>query len=211
MLISFALAVLVQVSGINTIIDYAPLVLRSAGWKIDAALFSTFIIGGINFGFTLISFWTIDRYGRKPLYIVGSLGMTVALFLIIGMLAAGQFNGGIVVFLMALFIAFFASCIGPVFWTLVPEIFPNKVRGRAMVVPVVTQWVANAFVVLLFPLAFNRVGKLPTFAFLACMALLQAVFTWRFLPETKGKTLEEIEDFWNNSRAISQLRGEAKC
>jgi SP family arabinose:H+ symporter-like MFS transporter len=192
-LISFALAVLIQVSGINTIIDYAPLVLRSAGWKIDAALFSTFIIGGINFAFTLISFWTIDRYGRKPLYTVGSLGMTAALALIIGMLAAGRFNGGIVVGLMALFIAFFASCIGPVFWTLVPEIFPNKVRGRAMVVPVVTQWVANAFVVLLFPLAFNQ--------------FLQALFTLRFLPETKGKTLEEIEDYWSGKRTISELRG----
>ena len=206
LLISFALAILVQVSGINTIIDYAPLVLRSAGWKIDAALFSTFIIGGINCGFTLISFWTIDRYGRKPLYIVGSLGMAVALFLVIVMLATGRFNSGILLFPIALFIAFFASCIGPVFWTLVPEIFPNKVRGRAMVVPVVTQWVASAFVVLLFPLAFNRVGKLPTFAFLACMSVLQALFTWRFLPETKGKTLEEIEDFWNDSRVISQLR-----
>jgi len=206
LLISFALAILVQVSGINTIIDYAPLVLRSAGWKIDAALFSTFIIGGINCGFTLISFWTIDRYGRKPLYIVGSLGMAAALFLVIAMLATGRFKSGILLFPIALFIAFFASCIGPVFWTLVPEIFPNKVRGRAMVVPVVTQWVASAFVVLLFPLAFNRVGKLPTFCFLACMALLQALFTWRFLPETKGKTLEEIEDFWNGSRAISQLR-----
>ena len=206
-LISFALAVLIQVSGINTIIDYAPLVLRSAGWKIDAALFSTFIIGGINFGFTLISFWTIDRYGRKPLYIVGSIGMTAALALIIGMLAAGRFDGGLVVGLMALFIAFFASCIGPVFWTLVPEIFPNKVRGRAMVVPVVTQWVANAFVVLLFPFAFNQVGKLPTFAFLAFMSFLQAIFTWRFLPETKGKTLEEIEDYWSGKRTISQLRG----
>ena len=106
-LISFALAVLIQVSGINTIIDYAPLVLRSAGWKIDAALFSTFIIGGINFAFTLISFWTIDRYGRKPLYIVGSIGMTAALALIIGMLAAGRFDGSLVVGLMALFIAFF--------------------------------------------------------------------------------------------------------
>jgi hypothetical protein len=88
----------------------------------------------------------------------------------------------------------------------VPEIFPNKVRGRAMVVPVVTQWVTNAIVVLLFPLAFNRAGKLATFAFLTCMSLLQALFTWRFLPETKGKTLEEIEDFWNSNQAISQLR-----
>ena len=206
LIISFVLAILVQVSGINTIIDYAPLVLRSAGWRIDAALFSTFVIGGINFAFTLISFWTIDRYGRKPLYIVGSLGMAVALFLVIAMLSAGRFNALLLLVLMALFIAFFASCIGPVFWTLVPEIFPNRVRGRAMVVPVVTQWVANAFVVLLFPLAFNRVGKLPTFAFLASMAVLQALFTWRFLPETKGKTLEEIEDFWSQNQVISQLR-----
>ena len=206
LIISFVLAILVQVSGINTIIDYAPLVLRSAGWRIDAALFSTFVIGGINFAFTLISFWTIDRYGRKPLYIVGSLGMAVALFLVIAMLSAGRFNALLLLVLMALFIAFFASCIGPVFWTLVPEIFPNRIRGRAMVVPVVTQWVANAFVVLLFPLAFNRVGKLPTFAFLASMAALQALFTWRFLPETKGKTLEEIEDFWSQNQVISQLR-----
>lgn len=206
LIISFVLAILVQVSGINTIIDYAPLVLRSAGWRIDAALFSTFVIGGINFAFTLISFWTIDRYGRKPLYIVGSLGMAVALFLVIAMLSAGRFNAVVLLVLMALFIAFFASCIGPVFWTLVPEIFPNNVRGRAMVVPVVTQWVANAFVVLLFPVAFNRAGKLPTFAFLGCMAFLQALFTWRYLPETKGKTLEEIEDFWNQNQVISQLR-----
>jgi sugar porter (SP) family MFS transporter len=206
--ISFALAVLIQVSGINTIIDYAPMVLKSAGWKIDAALFSTFVIGGINFAFTLISFWTIDRYGRKPLYLVGSLGMTLALVLIIGMQAAGRFSGAMVVCLLAMFTAFFAACIGPVFWTLVPEIFPNKVRGRAMVVPVVTQWVANALVVLLFPLAFHQAGKLATFAFLACMSLLQAVFTWRYLPETKGKTLEEIEDYWTGKHTIAQLRGQ---
>jgi hypothetical protein len=82
----------------------------------------------------------------------------------------------------------------------VPEIFPNSVRGRAMIVPVVTQWVTNALVVLSFPLAFNRVGKLTTFAFLACMATLQALFAWRLLPETKGKTLEEIEVYWSPER-----------
>ena len=196
LVISFVLAVLVHFSGVNTIIDYTPLVLRSAGWAIDAALVSTFLIGGINFAFTLISLWTIDRFGRKPLYLIGSLGMALSLFLVIVMLAAGHFNGIIHLLMMATFIAFFASCIGPVFWTVLPEIFPNRVRGQAMTVPVVTQWVANALVVLLFPLAFNRIGKLPTFSFLCCMAILQAWFTWRFLPETKGKTLEEIEEYW---------------
>jgi sugar porter (SP) family MFS transporter len=202
--ISFVLAILVHVSGIDTIIDYAPLVLKSAGWKIDAALFSTFAIGGINFLFTLVSFWTIDRYGRKPLYIVGSLGMSFALLMVVFELAAGRFDGATMLGLMALFIAFFSSCIGPVFWTLVPEIFPNRARGRAMVVPVVTQWVTNALVVLLFPLAFHRIGKLPTFGFLACMAGVQAFVAWRFLPETKGKTLEEIEAYLSHGRAMLQ-------
>jgi SP family arabinose:H+ symporter-like MFS transporter len=205
--ISFVLAILVHVSGIDPIIDYTPLVLKTAGWKIDAALFSTFVIGGINFLFTLISFWTIDRYGRKILYIVGSTGMSIALLMVVIELARGRFDGGTLLVLMALFIAFFSSCIGPVFWTLVPEIFPNSARGRAMVVPVVTQWVTNALVVLLFPLALNRVGKLPTFAFLACMAAFQAFFAWRFLPETKGKSLEEIEAFLAQGKATLQPRG----
>jgi sugar porter (SP) family MFS transporter len=196
--VGFCLAILVHVSGINTIIDYAPKIFISAGFKMDAALFSTFIIGLTNLIFTLISFWTIDRYGRKPLYIVGSLGMTVALVLLVITVLMNHFQGMLVLALILLFLAFFASCIGPVFWTLVPEIFPNRVRGTAMIVPVLTQWVANAAVVLFFPFAFSKIGKAPTFGFLAAMALLQAIFAWRFLPETKGKTLEEIEQFWSN-------------
>src|ERR1035441_4608706 len=133
LLVGFVLAILIHVSGINTIIDYSPIIFRSAGWKIDAALFSTFVIGGINFLFTLISFWTIDRYGRKPLYIIGSLGMTAALLGLATAEAVGRFQGGLVLGFIGLYIAFFASCIGPVFWTLVPEIFPNRVRGKAMV------------------------------------------------------------------------------
>jgi sugar porter (SP) family MFS transporter len=191
--ISFVLGALIHLSGIDSIIEYTPLLLNSAGWKIDAALFSTFAIGGANFLFTLISFWTIDRYGRKPLYIVGSLGMTSALLLVIAGIALGHFDGATLLALMTLFIAFFASCIGPVFWTLVPEIFPNHVRGRAMIVPVVTQWLSNALVVLFFPMALTHAGKLATFGFLAAMAAFQAYFAWRYVPETKGKTLEEIE------------------
>ena len=194
--ISIGLAILVQVSGINTIIDYTPLVLRSAGWQIDAQLFSTFIIGSVNFAFTLISLWTIDRFGRKPLYLVGSLGMAVSLLAVVGMISTNHYTGVALLLCMAGFIAFFAACIGPAFWTVLPEIFPNSVRGRAVTIPVVTQWVVNAVVVLLFPLGFNRAGKLPTFAFLAGMALLQAWFAWKFLPETKGKSLEEIEAHW---------------
>jgi sugar porter (SP) family MFS transporter len=199
--VGFWLAILIQVSGINTIIDYAPTIFRSAGWKIDAALFSTFIVGLTNFGFTLISFRTIDRYGRKPLYIIGSLGMAATLALLTGMALAGRFQGAIVLVVILIYLAFFASCIGPVFWTLVPEIFPNRIRGTAMTVPVLTQWVANAGAVLFFPLVFNQAGKAITFGFLCAMALAQAVFTWFFVPETKNKPLEEIEEFWK-ARAV---------
>jgi SP family arabinose:H+ symporter-like MFS transporter len=195
-IVGFFLAVLVQVSGINTIIDYAPAIFRSTGWKIDAALFSTFIIGLNNLVFTLVSFGLIDRYGRKPLYIVGSLGMTSALVALAAAVMMGHFQGRIVLALILLYLAFFCSCIGPVFWTLVPEIFPNHIRGTAMTVPVLTQWIANAVVVLFFPLAFNQIGKAVTFGFLAAMAFAQAVFTWFFVPETRNKPLEEIEKFW---------------
>ena len=98
--------------------------------------------------------------------------------------------------LILIYLAFFAACIGPVFWTLVPEIFPNHIRGTAMTVPVLTQWVANAVVVLFFPLTFHQIGKAITFRFLAAMSAAQALFAWLFLPETKNKPLEEIEAFW---------------
>jgi SP family arabinose:H+ symporter-like MFS transporter len=195
--VSFCLAILVHLCGINTIVDYAPQIFQSAGFKMDAALFSTFIIGLTMAVATLVSFWIIDRYGRKPLYIVGSLGMTVALLALIASVAAGKFHGVLVLGLIMLYIAFFASCIGPVFWTVIPEIIPNRIRGTAMAVPVLTQWVANAFVVLFFPYAFSKIGKTPTFSFLALMCLIQMIFVWKLVPETRGKTLEEIEELWH--------------
>ena len=204
-LVGFCLAILVHVSGINTIIDYAPAILKSAGWKIDAALFSTLIIGLTNFAFTFVSFWAIDRYGRKPLYIVGSLGMTAALVMLLSSVLLARFESTAILVYILAYLAFFSSCIGPVFWTLVAEIFPNDLRGTAMVVPVLTQWIANAAVVLFFPLAFNQLGKGITFAFLAAMSLLQAIFTWFFVPETKNKPLEEIEEYWKNSAAASSV------
>ncbi len=145
LVVGFVLAILVHLSGINTIIDYAPAILRSAGWKLDAALFSTFIVGLSNLVFTLVSFWVIDCYGRKPLYIAGSLGMAAALTLLAATVAAGRFQGTVVLF---------------------------------------------------FPYAFNQIGKDVTFGFLAVMAIAQAAVTWLWVPETKYKTLEEIEKAW---------------
>lgn len=194
--VGFFLAVFIQVSGINTIIDYAPGIFKSAGWNMDAALFSTFVVGLVNLIATLASFWMIDRFGRKPLYITGSLGMCAALLTLTVISSVGAFHGWLVLGFIFAYLVCFSSCVGPVFWTLVPEIFPNSVRGIAMTVPVLTQWVANAIVVLFFPLAFHQAGKTLTFAFLGIVCLLQGLFTWRFLPETKNKTLEEVAAFW---------------
>lgn len=202
LIISAFLAVLVHVSGINTIIDYAPAIFQSAGWKIDAALASTFLVGITELLFTVASLWMIDRFGRKPLYIGGSFGMAVALVLLVIAVLTDHFHGGLVLALILTYLAFFCACIGPVFWTLVPEIFPNDVRGMAMTFPVLIQWVANAFVVLLFPYAFHVIGKSFTFGFLAIMCLCQGLFTWRWVPETKNKRLEEIEEYWMSSKQV---------
>ena len=195
--VSFFLAILIHVSGINTIVDYAPAIFRSAGWKIDGALLSTFLVGVTEFLFTVASFWMIDRFGRKPLYVIGSIGMSASLVVLMVMVATDRFHGPAVLVVILTYLAFFSSCIGPVFWTLLPEIFPTDVRGLAMTVPVLTQWVANALVVLLFPYAYHQIGKAVTFGFLATMALAQAVFTRFFVPETRNRPLEEIEQFWN--------------
>jgi MFS family permease len=183
-------------SGVNTVIDYAPSIFQSAGWKMDAALFATFLVGVTNFVFTLASFWMIDRWGRKPLYVLGSIVMGITLAGLTILSALNAFHGVLIPVLIMAYLAFFACCIGPVFWTLLPEIFPNEVRGTAMTVPVLTQWVTNAIVVLMFPFAFHQIGKTFTFGFLTAMAFVQAVFTLFFVPETKNKTLEEIEEFW---------------
>jgi SP family arabinose:H+ symporter-like MFS transporter len=101
-----------------------------------------------------------------------------------------------VLVLILAYLICFCSCIGPVFWTLLPEILPTEIRGTAMIVPVLTQWVANALVVLLFPVALHRLGQATTFAILAAVSLAQAAFTWRFVPETRNRSLEDIQRFW---------------
>jgi SP family arabinose:H+ symporter-like MFS transporter len=193
---SIGLAILVHVSGINTVIDFAPVIFQSAGWKIEGALASTLVIGTVELIFTILSLAMIDRFGRKPLYIGGSIGMAASLGALVATVLLGRFEGMLVLVLILAYLAFFSACIGPVFWTLVPEIFPNDVRGMAMTVPVLIQWIANAVVVLLFPYAFHVIGKASTFGFLAAMCVLQAFFTFLFVPETKNKHLEEIELYW---------------
>lgn len=194
--VGFGLAVFVQLSGINTIIDYAPKIFATAGMKIDTALFATFGLGIVNFVFTWVSILIIDKFGRRPLYIIGSAGLIVALagLTIAGLL--GHFTGAIVLALIIIFLMFFSACIGPVFWTYMSEIFPTRIRGTAMSIPVFTQWVSNAFIVLIFPLLLHKLEPGITFGILSVFAFGQLLFAVRYMRETKGKSLEEIEDLW---------------
>jgi MFS transporter, SP family, arabinose:H+ symporter len=198
-IVGFFLAVLVQISGINTIIDYAPKILLAAGVEIKNALLQTSLLGLINFIFTFIAILFIDKVGRRMLYLIGSMGMAVTLVLL-ALSFYLKMEGIFTLICIMLFLAFFSSCIGPVFWTLVSEIFPNRIRGKALAFASFTQWIFNFLVVLLFPHFLALLGGATTFLFLAVMSFVQWLFTWLYVPETKGKSLEEIEMLWKKSK-----------
>ncbi len=196
MLVGIGLAVFVQLSGINTIIDYAPKIFTTAGWRLDAGLFATFGLGIVNFVFTWVSILVVDKFGRRPLYIVGSVGLALTLLCLSILDFTGNFNGIPVLIIIMIYLAFFSSCIGPVFWTYMSEIFPNRIRGTALSVPVFTQWIFNALVVLAFPLMLTKLQSSFTFLIIFIMAAGQLMFSWKYMKETKGKSLEEIEGLW---------------
>jgi SP family arabinose:H+ symporter-like MFS transporter len=196
MLVGIGLAVFIQLSGINTIIDYAPKIFTTAGWRLDTGLFATFGLGMVNFIFTWVSILVVDKFGRRPLYIVGSLGLAMTLLCLSILDFSGNFKGIPVLIIIMVYLAFFSSCIGPVFWTYMSEIFPNRIRGTALSVPVFTQWIFNALVVLVFPLMLTKLQSSFTFLIIFMMAAGQLLFSWKYMKETKGKSLEEIEDLW---------------
>ncbi len=198
MLVGILLAALIQFSGINTVITYAPIILKSGGNSLDTAIFQTFVIGAINFLATFVALFTVDKLGRRKLYLTGSIGMTFTLtFMSIGF-RTGHMHGVVGLVLILAFILFFASCIGPVFWILMSEIFPARIRGIGMSVAVFVQWFADFLVVLLFPWLLRHLGGTFTFAITAVIAFIMVVVAWRMIPETSGKTLEQIEEFWGH-------------
>lgn len=191
------LAVFVQITGINTVIDYAPAILSKVGLEVGDALFYTIGIGVVNFVFTWVAVIFIDRTGRKKLYLIGSAGMAMSMGLLAVAFSIPDLDGILVLILMFLFLSFFTSCIGPVFWTLISEIFPNRARGIGMSVAVLTNWTFNWLVVFLFPWMLDQLGGTLVYGFLAVMSVIQFVVTRKYVPETKGKTLEEIEMMWS--------------
>ena len=201
LVIGVALAVLQQVTGINVFLYYGPEIFKKLGTDTDAALLQTVVVGAVSLAFTIVAIWTVDRLGRKPLMIIGASGMGLSL-LAMGLSAFYQKTELWFLGFILGYIASFALSVGPVTWVILSEIFPTKIRGRAMAVAAIFLWVANYFVSQTFPMMnenawlvekFNRAFPFWVYGGL-CVVLV--VFVLLFVPETKGKTLEEIEKHW---------------
>ena len=196
MLVGVILAIFSQITGINAIIYYAPEIFKSIGFGTESALLQTVIIGLTNTIFTFVAIWLMDRAGRRKLLLWGVSGMVVCLF---GMGASFYFdlNSGPLLLLFILgYIACFASSLGPIPWVLISEIFPNKNRGLAMSVSIVALWLGVVLITQFFPVLLRQLGGAYTFWIFMINAIILVLFIWRFVPETKQKTLEEIERSW---------------
>lgn len=199
--IGIMLSVFQQFVGINVVLYYAPEIFKNAGANTDASLLQTIIVGAINLIFTVIAIKTVDRFGRKPLQIIGGLGMGVSM-VALGLTFATHNMGVFSLIFMLTYVASFAISWGPVVWVLLSEIFPNKIRGKAMAIAVAAQWISNFMVSQTFPMLNNNSWLTEQFNhgfaywIYGFMALLAAWFMWKVVPETKGKTLEEMETLW---------------
>ncbi len=203
LVIGIVLAVLQQVTGINVFLYFGTEIFKKMGSETNAALLQTVVVGAVNLTFTIVAIWTVDRLGRKPLMMIGSVGMGLSL-LGMGLAAYCQKTDLWVLLFILGYIACFALSVGPVTWVILSEIFPTRIRGRAMAIATVCLWVANYVVSQTFPMMDENNWLLEKFhhAFpfwlygIFCVVLV--TFVRRFVPETKGKTLEEIEKHWMN-------------
>jgi SP family arabinose:H+ symporter-like MFS transporter len=190
--VGIALAVLQQITGINTIMYYAPVIFSSLGFGIDSALFQTILIGSINFIFTIISLFFIDAKGRRPLLLWGSALMTVALG-ILSFAVNAELNQYLILTCILVYIASFAVSLGPVTWVLIAEIFPNKYREMGMALSTMFLWLAAFTVAFIFPVILAALGVSGTFLVFMFICLFAFVFYCLAVKETKGTKLEEVK------------------
>ncbi len=198
LIVGIGLALFQQVTGINTVIYYAPSILREAGFASNAvAILATAGIGIVNVAFTVAALLLMDGVGRRRLLLGGLVAMTVCLLLIaagfVVARATTQPLGVVTALALAAYVAAFAIGLGPVFWLLIAEIFPLAIRGRAMSVASMANWGANLVVALVFLDLLRWLTPAGTFALFAAFTVAAVAFSWRFVPETSGRSLEEIE------------------
>lgn len=191
--IGIILAVFQQITGINTIMYYAPKIFANVGQSNDSALFQTILIGGTNLIFTLIAMVLIDRLGRKLLIIIGSTGMMLMLAGLSALYFTNQTSGVLVLVFILGYIAFFAASLGPALWVVAAELFPNRLRSKGMSIAIVSLWIACTIVTIVFPIMLEKLSGGITFLIFALICLANLLYVLKYVPETKGKTLEELE------------------
>jgi len=182
-----------QVSGINAIIYYAPRIFGMAGLGKSAALLSTTGIGAVNLTFTMLAIFFIDNMGRRKLMMIGSFGLILTLGMVAYSFYGANINGNMVTWYLMAYIAFFAFSQGAVIWVFISEIFPNQVRAKGQTLGSFTHWVMATLIAFSFPYITSKIGGGNTFLFFTVMMVLQLLFVWKIMPETKGKSLEQIE------------------
>ena len=200
-LVGVLLSAFQQFVGINVVLYYAPEIFKTMGAATDAALLQQIVVGAVNLSFTVLAIFTVDKFGRRPLMIIGALIMAVSMIILGTTFYTHSVGIGSLV-CMLVYTAGFAMSWGPVCWVLLAEIFPNSIRSTVMSIAVAGQWIANFLVSWTFPMLDKNQYLTETFNhgmaywIYGLMGILAAAFIWKFVPETKGKTLEQMEQYW---------------
>lgn len=202
-LVGLTLSMLQQLVGINAVLYYAPLMFANMGASTDSALLQTVVVGSANLIFTLVAIFTVDHWGRKPLLIAGAALMGLAMLALGTLFSAGTFGFGALIAVLA-YIAGFAFSWGPVTWVLLAEMYPNSIKGKAMGLAVTAQWLTNLVVSWSFKVLDGNSWLVAHFNhgfaywLYGAMSLLAMLFVIRYVPETKGRTLESVEELWEH-------------
>jgi MFS transporter, SP family, arabinose:H+ symporter len=197
LIIGVILSIFSQVTGINAIMYYAPEIFKSTGDGSESALFQTVLVGIVNLLFTIVAIKYVDKAGRKVLLLAGAGGMAICLAIIGSAFYLEITEGYLVLLAILSYIACFAFSLGPLTFVVIGEIFPNQTRGIAMSICLFALWTAVYVVSQFFPIFLASIGSAYTFWMFMIMSVLAFVFVWKLVPETKGKTLEEIEQSWS--------------
>ncbi|ATP56181.1 MFS transporter [Pedobacter ginsengisoli] len=192
-IVGIILAVFQQLCGINVVFNYTSTIFESVGANLDRQLFETVAIGAVNLLFTLLAMWQVDKLGRKPLMLIGSLGLSIV-YIILAFLLQNQFPASLVSAFVLLAISMYAISLAPVTWVLISEIFPNKIRGAASSVAIISLWGAYFILVFTFPVLAKKLGTFGPFYLYAAICFLGFLFIKKRVKETKGQTLEELEE-----------------
>ncbi|WP_078431634.1 D-xylose transporter XylE [Metabacillus halosaccharovorans] len=202
-IVGILLAVAQQFVGINVILYYAPRIFANMGASADSSMLQTILIGVVNFVFVLIALTLVEKWGRKPLLLIGSVGMAVGMFGVATLSFVDLMGLGALLFILV-YVAFYNLSFGPLVWVLAAEIFPNKIRGQAMAITVVANWGSNLLISSTFP-SLLEISAGVAYSFYGVMCILSFIFVWKLVPETKGRTLEEIETHWKSKEVANNL------